>query len=92
MVKGKVMNQRSRIIDREAEEKELEERKASKRMNREMIKWIEKEAMIEDVEDVGKDEPKEMITREQRAILLKQGYGVVGSHRYWWEFHLRIVL
>ena len=36
MVKGKVMNQRSRIIDREAEEKELEERKASKRMNREM--------------------------------------------------------
>ena len=37
---------------------------------------------VEDVEDVGKDEPKEMITREQRAILLKQGYGVVGSHRY----------
>ena len=38
--------------------------------------------MIEDVEDVGKDEPKEMITKEQRAILLKQGYGVVGSYRY----------
>lgn len=36
----------------------------------------------DDLEDLGKNEPKEMITREQRNILLKQGYGVVGSHRY----------
>ena len=39
-------------------------------------------AKEEDLEDMGSDAPKEMITREQRAILLKQGYGVVGSHRY----------
>lgn len=41
--------------------------------------------MERDVEDIADaqnpKEAKEMLTREQRSILLKQGYAVVGSHR-----------
>lgn len=41
--------------------------------------------MERDVEDIADAqnpmEAKEMLTREQRSILLKQGYAVVGSHR-----------
>ena len=49
----------------------------------------------EDVEDLGNaPKEKEMITRELRSILQKQGYGVVGSHSAvklcrWSKTHLR---
>ena len=41
------------------------------------------EAAAKDMEDIGESEAaeKEMLTREQRSVLLKQGYAVVGSHR-----------
>ena len=67
------------LISSEAEEKEMEERKASGCSQ--LSSSVEKAMKDDDVEDLGKDEPSEMITREQRNILLKQGYGVVGSHR-----------
>ena len=41
-----------------------------------------KERDVEDIADAqNPKEVKEMLTREQRSILLKQGYAVVGSHR-----------
>lgn len=41
-----------------------------------------KERDVEDIADAqNPKEAKEMLTREQRSILLKQGYAVVGSHR-----------
>ena len=41
-----------------------------------------KERDVEDIADaLNPKEAKEMLTREQRSILLKQGYAVVGSHR-----------
>ena len=41
-----------------------------------------KERDVEDITDAqNPKEAKEMLTREQRSILLKQGYAVVGSHR-----------
>lgn len=41
------------------------------------------EAAAKDMEDIGDSEgpEKEMLSREQRSVLLKQGYAVVGSHR-----------
>lgn len=46
---------------------------------------LEAAANERDVEDTAdaqnQKEAKEMLTREQRSILLKQGYAVVGSHR-----------
>ena len=43
---------------------------------------LEAAAKERDVEDIADAQnPKEMLTREQRSILLKQGYAVVGSHR-----------
>ena len=46
---------------------------------------LEAAANERDVEDTADaqnpKEAKEMLTREQRSILLKQGYAVVGSHR-----------
>lgn len=35
-----------------------------------------------DVEDLRDSPGHEMISREQRALLTKQGYRIVGSHRY----------
>ena len=71
------------LISSEEEEKELEERKSMKK------------GLEEDVEDLGNvPKEKEMITRELRSILQKQGYGVVGSHSAvklcrWSKTHLR---
>ena len=55
---------------------------------------IEARALEGDVEDLVKEKSEEMITREQRAILTKQGYAVVGSHSAvklcrWSKTHLR---
>ncbi|KAK8790556.1 hypothetical protein WA171_002078 [Blastocystis sp. BT1] len=71
------------LKERELEEKEEMERKEAKAR-----------ALEGDVEDLVKEKSEEMITREQRAILTKQGYAVVGSHSAvklcrWSKTHLR---
>lgn len=67
-------------MQREAEEKEMSERAAASNGDA-PSKGLE--AAAKDMEDIDESEApeKEMLTREQRAVLLKQGYAVVGSHR-----------